>query len=60
MDRFSKMFGALDIYGHQIGVNYRSQGTYTTKLGALLSIATFVLSMMNLSTLLDAFINKTD
>ena len=60
MDRFSKMFESLDIYGHQIGVNYRGQGTYTTKLGALLSIATLVLSMINLSTLLDAFINKTD
>ena len=32
-----------DIYGHQVGVHYKGSDTYKTKLGALFTVATYVL-----------------
>jgi hypothetical protein len=35
-----KLVNILDIYGQPIGVNYKGQTSYKTKVGALLSLIT--------------------
>ena len=44
-----------DMYGHVIGVHYRGSGSYQTKLGAFVTLATYVLMIINMVTLLIAF-----
>ena len=50
----------LDIYGHPIGVQYRGGGTFTTKLGGLVTIATLVFIVLNTVNIVSSFVNKTD
>lgn len=59
LSRIGKMFVDLDIYGHAIGVNYRGQDAYKTRLGALFTLATRILMTMNLVILLIAFFEGT-
>jgi len=40
-----KLVNILDIYGHPIGVNYKGQASYKTKVGAILSLITFGLGL---------------
>jgi hypothetical protein len=40
-----KIVNALDIYGQPIGVNYKGESSYKTKVGALMSLFTFVLGI---------------
>ena len=44
-----------DMYGHIIGVHYRGNDVYKTRLGALVSIAIYVLMAINAIGLLTAF-----
>ena len=41
----SKLVNTLDIYGQPIGVNYKGESSYKTKVGALMSIITFGLGL---------------
>ena len=43
------------MYGHVIGVHYRGSGSYQTKLGAFVTLATYVLMIINMVTLFIAF-----
>ena len=49
----------LDFYGHPVGVHYRGSGTYKTKLGALCSLITVVLVLINTFSICTKFINNT-
>ena len=49
----------LDFYGHSVGVHYRGSGTYKTKFGALCSLLTVVLVLMNTVDVFDKFIYNT-
>ena len=49
-----------DIFGHVIGVHYRGRDAYKTKLGALCTLATYVLIVINLVTLIGAFIDGSN
>ena len=53
--RIGESFLDLDMYGHAIGVHYRGRDAYKTKLGALVTLATYVLMTVNMVTLLTAF-----
>ena len=55
MKKFEKFLVNQDIYGHPIGVNYRGDGSYKTRLGALCTLTTYALIMMNLTILSTAF-----
>ena len=44
-----------DIYGHQLGVNYRGSGAYQTKMGAFCTLIMTILIMFNLTNLVVAF-----
>ena len=43
---FGMLLAALDIFGHNVGVQYRGQETYKTKFGGLLTLATYVLVLI--------------
>ena len=43
------------MYGHVIGVHYKGRGSYQTRLGAFLTLATYVLMIVNFVTLIVAF-----
>jgi hypothetical protein len=40
-----KMLKSLDVFGAPIGVNYKGNSTYQTKLGGIFSILAFILVM---------------
>lgn len=44
-----------DIFGHPITVNYRGSDTYKTRLGAFCTLATLVLVLINMGTLIVQF-----
>ena len=49
-----------DIFGHVIGVHYRGRDAYKTLLGALCTLATYVLVTINLVSLVGAFIDGSN
>ena len=49
------MFVDLDMYGHAIGVTYRGRDAYKTRLGALVTLATYILMTINSASLFLAF-----
>ena len=56
----SGLASGLDFYGHPVGVRYRGSGAYSTKLGALCSLITVVLVLINMVDIWKKFVNKTD
>jgi hypothetical protein len=38
-----KIVNSVDLYGEKVGVNFKGQSTYNTKMGALVSLALFFL-----------------
>ena len=49
------MFTSFDMYGHSVGVNYKGNGVYQTRLGAAVTLVTYALMLFNLVTLISAF-----
>ena len=49
----------LDIYGHKVGVHYRGEDAYKTKFGGLLSLATYVLVMIQTLNLVTDFVDHS-
>ena len=43
MKRFSAALKSIDIYGHPIGVHYKGNSTYQTKLGSFVTLMSFVI-----------------
>ena len=60
LNRIDKFFLALDIFGHPIGVNYKGNDTYQTRLGAFFTLATYTFMLINLGTLITAFFNGSN
>ena len=58
MSSFVDILVNQDIYGHQIGINYKGSGAYKTKLGAFFTLATYVLIVINLVTLMQDFVSN--
>ena len=44
-----------DIYGHAVGVNYRGRSSFQTRMGALCTISTYLLLMVNMVNLFIAY-----
>ena len=44
-----------DVFGHPVWVNYRGSGSFKTKMGALCSLATLILVLVNFTTLVRIF-----
>ena len=57
LHRLGQIFVNLDIYGHAIGVHYRGRGAYKTRLGALVTLATYILMIINTVSLFKAFMD---
>ena len=55
LKRLEEIIVGQDMYGHVIGVHYRGSGSYQTKLGAFVTLATYVLMVINMVTLFIAF-----
>lgn len=54
---FAKFFVGRDIFGQSITVNYKGSDAYRTKLGALFTIVTYVLILINGIALVEGFLN---
>ena len=59
MSKIVDFFVSLDIFGHPVGVNYKGNGVYQTKLGAFITIVTQSLMIFNLITLCIAFYDRS-
>ena len=44
-----------DVYGHPVGINYRGSDSFQTKMGACCTLATLIMVIVNLSTLVTVF-----
>ena len=53
-----KLVNILDIYGQPIGVNYKGQASYKTKVGALLSLITFGIGLALTVIKIKQMVNK--
>ena len=40
MKKVVSLFKGIDIFGHQVGVNYRGEGTFNTATGSLVTLIT--------------------
>ena len=55
---FGKFLSKIDFYGHHMKVNYRGENTFTTKLGGLASLVTFLILLSNMLSLITRFVTK--
>ena len=49
----------LDIFGHKVGVHFRGEDSYKTKLGGLLSLATYTLVVIHTLNLVTDFVDHS-
>ena len=49
----------LDIFGHKVGVHYKGEDAYKTKFGGLLSLATYVLVVIQTLNLFSAYVDHS-
>ena len=57
LKRLEQIVVGQDMYGHLIGVHYRGSGSYQTRLGALFTLATYVLMVVNMVSLSAQFLD---
>ena len=55
MGKLSDIITSIDIFGHPIGVNYKREENFKTRLGAFCTDAVYVLSVVSLATLIPAY-----
>ena len=55
MGEFSDFIVSFDIFGHPIGVNYKGEDTFKTRIGAFCTVGIYVLTILSLTTLITAF-----
>ena len=53
--RLEQIIVNRDIYGHNIGVHYRGSDSFKTRLGAFVTLITYLLISFNFERLLVAF-----
>ena len=59
MKSLTKKLVDFDIYGHPIGVHFKGSDMFKTKLGALLTLMTYILIIFNLTTLIISFFDNS-
>ena len=57
--RFVNWVVNKDIFGQPVGVNYEGSDAFKTKVGALITVCTYIVMLINISTLLTAFSDGT-
>ena len=57
---FRNFIKSLDIYGHVVGVHYRGDSSFKTGFGAVLSLISFTLIIINTTGLASSFVSKSD
>ena len=60
MSKIVAYLESLDIFGQPIGVNFRGEDTYKTKMGAFCTLSYYVLVLVNIVTLSTAFSNHSN
>ena len=55
MGKFSDFLLSIDIFGHPVTVNYKGEDSFKTWLGAFCTVALFVLSIVNLTSVIPAY-----
>ena len=55
MERFSDFITSFDIFGHPVGVNYKGEDTFKTRVGAFCTAGIYMLTIFSLITLITAF-----
>ena len=58
-NKLSSFLVSQDIFGSPIGVHYRGDGSYQTRLGAFCTIVTYVLIVINTTALIQAFLDNS-
>ena len=59
MGRLSDFIVSFDIFGHPVGVNYKGEDTFKTRVGAFCTIAMYVLTVLSLTSLITAFADNS-
>lgn len=59
MNYFGEILKRQDIYGHKISLLYRGEDAFRTKFGGLLTVATYVLILIQMVNLLTDFLEHT-
>ena len=59
MSNLMDLLESQDIFGHPIGVNYKGDNTFKTRLGALCTIVSYALILFNTVTLTTAYKNHS-
>ena len=57
---FLKFLKGLDIYGYSVGVHYRGDSSFKTVFGAMISLFSFILIIMNTVKLARDFVTKNE
>ena len=55
MSKLGNLFRKMDRFGVPIGVNYKGSDVFKTNMGAFLTLASYVITIVYLSQLLAAF-----
>ena len=55
MGRLSDFIVSFDIFGHPVGVNYKGEDTFKTRVGAFCTIGMYVLTILSLNSMINAF-----
>ena len=55
-----KMLTWLDIFGHKISINYKGEEAYQTRIGGLLTVATYAFIVVNTAKLLTSYTDFSD
>ena len=58
--RFSQYALGWDIFGYPVGVNYRGNATYNTRLGLCCTVALLVCMLINLVNLIIIYFNGSN
>ena len=59
MGKLSDLIVSIDIFGHPVGVNYKGEESFRTRLGAFCTVAFYVLTILSLTTLITAFTDNS-
>ena len=56
--RFTEWFKSLDMFGEQISLNYKGKSSYNTKLGAVVSLVSYLMLLTYAINMLLVVINR--
>lgn len=59
MGNFLNFFVSFDIFGHPVGVNYKGEDTFKTRVGAFCTLAMYVVTFVSLIAMITAFNNNS-